>query len=54
MLNVIHVANKIDRIKQAKYKERFKIIKELIGSHKIIPYSAKNKIGVEELLKEIL
>jgi hypothetical protein len=26
----------------------------LIGFHKIIPYSAKDKIGVEELLKEIL
>ena len=51
---IIVVANKIDRIKQAKHEERFKTIKELIGVHKIIPYSAKNKTGVGELLKEIL
>lgn len=52
--DVIVVANKIDRIKQAEYEEQFKTIKELIGVHQIIPYSAKKKIGVKELLKEIL
>jgi len=51
--DVIIVANKIDKIKQTKYEEQFKTIKELIGIHKIIPYSAKKKIGVNELLKEI-
>ena len=52
--NIIVVANKIDKIKQTKYKEQFKTIKELIGAHQIIPYSAKKKIGVNNLLKEIL
>lgn len=51
--DIIVVANKIDKIKQTKYEEQFKNIKELIGAHKIIPYSAKKKIGVEELLREI-
>ncbi|MFZ2390713.1 MAG: ribosome biogenesis GTP-binding protein YihA/YsxC [Minisyncoccales bacterium] len=51
--DIIVVANKIDKIKQTKYEEQFKIINELIGVHKIIPYSAKKKIGVNELLKEI-
>ncbi len=52
--DIIVVANKIDRIKQTEYEEQFKTIKELIGAHRIIPYSAKKKIGVKELLKEIL
>ena len=51
--DIIVVANKIDKIKQTKYEEQFKTIKELVGTHKIIPYSAKKKIGVNELLKEI-
>ncbi|MCX6789478.1 MAG: ribosome biogenesis GTP-binding protein YihA/YsxC [Candidatus Gribaldobacteria bacterium] len=52
--NIIVVANKIDKIKPAKYQEQLKAIKELIGTHQIIPFSAKDKIGGEELLKEIL
>jgi len=51
--DIIVVANKIDKIKQTKYEEQFKTIKELVGNHKIVPYSAKNKIGVKELLNEI-
>jgi GTP-binding protein len=52
--DIIVVANKIDRIKQTEYKEQFKTIKELVGVHQIIPYSTKKKIGIKELLKEIL
>ncbi len=52
--DIIVVANKTDKIKQTEYEEQFKIIKELIGAHQIIPYSAKKKLGVNELLKEIL
>lgn len=51
--DIVVVANKIDKIKQTKYEEQFKTIKELIGIHKIIPYSAKKKIGFKELLNEI-
>jgi len=52
--NIVVVANKIDKIKQTEYQEQFKMIKELIGAHQIIPFSAKDKIGADELLKEIL
>jgi GTP-binding protein len=51
--NIIVVANKIDKIKQTEYEEQFKTIKELVGFHKIVPYSAKKKTGVKELLGEI-
>jgi GTP-binding protein len=52
--DTIIVANKIDKIKRAKVGEQLKIIQDMVGDHKIIPYSAKEKIGVEELLNEIL
>jgi len=52
--DIIVVANKVDKIKQAEYEEQLKTIKEAIGVHQIIPYSARKKIGVKELLKEIL
>jgi GTP-binding protein len=52
--DIIVVANKIDKIKKTEYEKQFKKIEELIGFHKIIPYSAKDKIGVDDLLKEIL
>ncbi|MFH1575459.1 MAG: ribosome biogenesis GTP-binding protein YihA/YsxC [Candidatus Nealsonbacteria bacterium] len=52
--NIIIVANKIDKIKQMAYEKQFKKIKKLIGDHQIIPYSAKKKVGADELLKEIL
>ncbi len=52
--DIIVVANKIDKIKKTEYEKRFQKIRELVGNHRIIPYSAKEKTGVEELLKELL
>jgi GTP-binding protein len=52
--DTVIVANKIDKIKKAKLAEQLKIIQDMVGDHKIIPYSAEEKIGVEELLREIL
>ncbi|MFA5433524.1 MAG: ribosome biogenesis GTP-binding protein YihA/YsxC [Candidatus Paceibacterota bacterium] len=51
--DIIVVANKIDKIKQPEYEQQFEMIYELIGNHVIIPYSAKKKVGVKELLNEI-
>jgi GTP-binding protein len=51
--NIVVVANKTDKIKKSQYEERFREIKELIGVHKIIPYSAEKKTGTDDLLKEI-
>lgn len=52
--NIIVVANKVDKIKKSEYQIQFKKIKERIGAHHIIPYSAKKNIGGEELLGELL
>jgi len=51
---VIIVANKIDKIKKSEYEEKFKKIIELAGFYKVIPYSAKEKKGVEELLESLI
>lgn len=51
--NVVVVANKVDKIKPSIYKKQFVSIQEKVGSHKIIPYSAKKNIGRKELLHEI-
>ncbi|MFA5009489.1 MAG: ribosome biogenesis GTP-binding protein YihA/YsxC [Candidatus Paceibacterota bacterium] len=51
--SLVIVANKIDKMKKSKYEEQFEKIKELAGGHKIIPFSAKEKIGINELLEEI-
>jgi GTP-binding protein len=52
--NFIIVANKVDKIKKADYKKQLQKIKETVGDHKVIPFSAEKGIGVEELIKEIL
>lgn len=51
---IIIVANKIDKIKKSEYKRRFQEIQSKVGSHLVISYSAKKKIGAGELIKEIL
>jgi GTP-binding protein len=52
--NIIIVANKADKIKKAEYEEQFTKLEGLLGNHKIIPYSSKEKIGISELTKEVL
>jgi GTP-binding protein len=52
--NVVILANKVDRIKNSEYSRRLKFIQEKVGSHKVIPFSAKKKIGVGALVNEIL
>ncbi len=52
--NIIVAANKIDKIKKSDYLNQMKKIQEAVGSHKIIPYSAKKGIGINDLIKEIM
>lgn len=52
--NIIIAANKIDKIKKSEYKGQMQKIRDAVGEHKVIPYSAKKGIGVEDLIKEIM
>ena len=51
--DVIILANKIDKIKKSEYDDKLKKIEELTHPFKIIPFSAKKKIGKEELLNNL-
>lgn len=50
---IVIVANKIDKISKSKTKARLKQIQDIVGNHKIIPYSSDKKIGMGELAEEI-
>lgn len=52
--NIIIAANKIDKIKKSDYQNQILKIQNAVGDHKVIPYSAKKGIGINDLIKEIL
>ena len=52
--NFLVLANKVDKIKPSQYQAKLAEIQEIVGNHKVIPFSAKKKIGIGELVEEIL
>jgi GTP-binding protein len=52
--NVIVVANKIDKVKKSDLPKQLKKIQSEIGSYKLLPFSAEKKLGVSELVNEVL
>ena len=52
--NVVVVANKIDKIKKSEYEPKLQALRDALGKDAIIPYSAKEKIGVSDLADVIL
>ncbi len=52
--DILIVANKIDKIKKSEYQKKLQALEKAIRRHKIIPYSAEKKIGVRELVNELL
>ncbi|MCK9578061.1 ribosome biogenesis GTP-binding protein YihA/YsxC [bacterium] len=51
--NVVIIANKIDKIRKSDYEEKIATINELSWPHKVILFSAKDKIGIEDFLNEL-
>ncbi len=49
--DVLIIANKIDKLKKSEYSGQLKKINDQIGNHKIIPFSAEKKLGIQEVLK---
>lgn len=52
--DLIIVANKSDKIKKSQYENQIRQLQAKFGINKVIPYSAKEKKGVQELLMEII
>lgn len=50
---VVILANKVDKIKAARYGVRMKEIKARVGAHPVIPYSSEKRIGQKELAAEL-
>ena len=48
--NFIIIANKVDKMTQSEYHNKIKEIKKNIGENTIIPFSTKNKKGLEALI----
>ncbi|MCX5751781.1 MAG: ribosome biogenesis GTP-binding protein YihA/YsxC [Candidatus Saganbacteria bacterium] len=51
--DIVVIANKVDKINKSKYNEQLKAIKDLVGDHKVIPYSSYDKIGISNLADEV-
>jgi GTP-binding protein len=52
--NFVIVANKIDKLKQSEYHKKMAELKKMVGSeHAIIPFSTKDRKGLEELIDKI-
>lgn len=52
--DIVIVANKIDKIKKPVYSKQLKKIQDMAGAHKVIFYSSEKRIGVTDLINEIL
>lgn len=51
--NIIIVANKVDKVKKSSLEKQLEKIQNQAGGLKVMPYSAKKKIGVSMLISEI-
>jgi GTP-binding protein len=51
---VIVVANKTDKIKRSEYKMQMDKIIDSVGEHRVIPFSNKDKRGINDLTQAIL
>jgi len=53
-LEIVVVANKVDKIKKSDYQKQIKKIIEQFDGHVVIPFSSVTKVGVGELQEELL
>lgn len=51
---IVVVLNKIDKIKKSHCKHRLQKLGEQLEGHKLFPYSSKTKVGIEDLVDELL
>jgi GTP-binding protein len=53
-IDIIIVANKADKLKSGKLKEKIDEISKKVGTHQVIEYSAKKNTGIGQLTSAIL
>ena len=51
--DVVIIANKIDKVKKSEYAKQLAAIQSAVGEYTVIPYSAREKIGIGELVNAL-
>jgi GTP-binding protein len=51
--DIVVIANKIDKLKKNDIKKQVEKIEVDVHPHKVLPYSAEKKIGIQELITQI-
>lgn len=51
--NVIIIANKVDKVKNSELKHKLEVISKIANNYKVIPFSTKKEIGVQDVLDQI-
>ena len=52
--DIVIVLNKVDKIRKSQYLNQIKKLKVIFNGHKVYPFSSKTKVGMEDLLTELL
>jgi GTP-binding protein len=52
--DIVIVANKVDKIKKSQYRNQLNKLNNQLQGHKLFPVSSKTKVGVDELLTELM
>ena len=52
--SIVIVANKVDKIKSSERQQHLRSIQEFAGDLPVVPYSSKERTGVEELTEELV
>ncbi len=51
--DIVVVANKVDKIKKTDYDKQLEKIRAIVGIHKIIPFSAEKRFGINDLVNAV-
>ena len=51
--DIVVVANKVDKIKKPDYEKQLEKIRMIVGIHKVIPFSAEKRFGINDLTEAI-
>lgn len=51
--DIIVVANKVDKIKKSDYDKQLDKVRAIIGNHKVIPFSAEKRFGINDLVNAV-
>jgi GTP-binding protein EngB required for normal cell division len=51
--DIVILANKIDKLTKNEQVNQLKKIQNIVGLHKVLPFSAEKRIGIDPLMQEL-